>query len=76
MSDQERLYVKGFNNGYILTKHRPKLAAQLLQSITPSNDYLSGFISGKEEYEFEYSQKQLHEINRLREGSNNLEKEL
>lgn len=46
-------YLKGFNNGYLLAKHEPELAAQLTVRPNDHNEYFKGLVGGKEEYEKE-----------------------
>lgn len=46
-------YLKGFNNGYLLAKHEPALAAQLAASPNDQNPYFKGLAGGKQEYENE-----------------------
>lgn len=46
-------YLKGFNNGYLLARHEPKLAAQLAASPNEQNPYFNGLVSGKEQYDKE-----------------------
>ena len=67
MSTEEQQYIKGFNHGYLLTKYLPDLVAKLVKHIKETtNDYLSGFFSGKEEYELEISRTQLDELRNIR----------
>ena len=79
MSTEEQQYIRGFNHGYLLTKHLPDLVSQLVKHIKETtSDYLSGFFSGKEEWELEYSKEQLNELenirNRTKEREHDLEK--
>ena len=77
MSTQEQQYIKGFNHGYLLTKHLPDLVAKLVKNMRETtNDYFSGFFSGKEEYELEYSQSQLNELEQLRKESEDRERDV
>jgi len=46
-------YLKGFNNGYLLAKHEPNLAAQLVTNPNDHNPYFKGLVSGKQEYDKE-----------------------
>ena len=76
MSTEEQQYIRGFNHGYLLTKHLPDLVAKLVKQIKEtSSDYLSGFFSGKEEYELEWSRTQIDELRRLRNPANDLEQD-
>lgn len=52
METDEKLYIQGFNNGYLLAKHEPELAARLA-ALPNENDYFKGLVSGKTEYETE-----------------------
>lgn len=67
--NEEQLYINGFNHGYLLTKHEPDLVSKITQTVRPTNDYLSGFFSGKQEWELELTQMQLQDLSRLREQS-------
>lgn len=49
----EQDYIKGFNNGYLLAKHEPALAAQLTAKPNEHNAYFNGFVGGKQEYDRE-----------------------
>ena len=51
--DVDALYLKGFNNGYLLAKHDPELAAKLIAQPNGQNLYFKGLVSGKNEYEAE-----------------------
>jgi hypothetical protein len=74
---EEQQYIKGFNHGYLLTKHLPDLVAQLVKRITnTTSDYLSGFFSGKEEWEIEYSKEQLDRLRGIRDRGKDLEQNL
>ena len=74
MSYQEKLYIKGFNSGYLLAKHEPELLTKIVKNVSPANDFVEGLFSGKEEFELEYSRSQLDEINHLRNNPENREK--
>lgn len=53
MEEQEQLYTKGFNNGYLLAKHEPELAARLTATPNEQNPFFNGLASGKQQYEKE-----------------------
>lgn len=53
MEEQEQLYTKGFNDGYLLARHEPDLAAQLTASPNDHNAYFNGLVGGKQEYDKE-----------------------
>ena len=46
-------YQKGFNNGYLLARFEPELAAQLTAQPNDQNEYFKGLVGGKSEYENE-----------------------
>jgi len=46
-------YLKGFNNGYLLARHEPDLAAQLAAHPNNHNEYFKGLVGGKQEYDRE-----------------------
>ena len=70
MDTQEQQYIRGFNHGYLLTKHLPDLVTKLIKNIKETtSDYLSGFFSGKEEWELEYSREQLGQLRGIRENA-------
>lgn len=48
-------YLKGFNNGYLLSRHDPNLAAQLTARPNEHNEYFKGLVAGKKEYESEWA---------------------
>jgi uncharacterized membrane protein YgcG len=55
----EQQYIKGFNNGYLLSQHEPELLQQILQSPIKDNDYFNGLKSGHKEYEMEKTKQHL-----------------
>lgn len=71
MSEQQ--YIQGFNNGYTLARYEPNLVTKITKNLSPTNDYLDGFFSGKEEFELENSRDQLHSLQKLRDQSKNRE---
>ena len=76
-TQEEQQYIRGFNHGYLLTKHLPDLVAKLVKYFKVStSDYLSGFFSGKEEYELEVSLIQLDELGQLRGKAKDRERDL
>jgi hypothetical protein len=46
-------YLKGFNNGYLLARHEPELAAQLSATPNDHSGFFKGLVGGKEQYEKE-----------------------
>jgi len=57
METEEKLYIQGFNNGYLLAKHDPELATKLTAQTNDQSDYFQGLISGKNEYDLELEKK-------------------
>lgn len=53
MKTPEKLIQKGFNDGYLLAKYQPELAAKLAEHKNEQDPYYVGLISGKEEYDLE-----------------------
>ena len=48
--------IKGFNQGYMLHKHRPELAEKLVKGMEgQKSDYIAGFVKGSEEWQKEKS---------------------
>lgn len=65
-ADQEIL--EGFNAGYIIEKHRPELAKQLLAAVEGVEvPFVEGFVAGSQEYAKERTQ--MKTISKLREAS-------
>lgn len=61
MEEQEEKYKKGFNNGYLLAQHEPELLNKIIKERNPGNEYFSGLLSGRKEYEREKMKTQLKE---------------
>jgi hypothetical protein len=75
--EEEKQFISGFNNGYLLAKYLPELLAKIRKSVTANNEYFQGFVSGKKEYEFEQSRKQLDELKEIRKAPDrNVERDL
>lgn len=72
MEQAEEKYKKGFNSGYLLAKHEPELLNKIVKERNPDNDYFSGLVLGRKEYERE-KMKTLLKENDSRE--NELERE-
>ena len=59
MSEEKEL-IAGFNAGYLIEQHNPKLAKQLTEAVSKvEEDYFQGFIQGSEEYSKERSRLKL-----------------
>lgn len=65
--NSERQYAQAFNNGYILAQYEPKLLNTISKTLAPTtNNYLEGFLAGKEQLEFENGKNKLLELQKLR----------
>lgn len=59
MEDQEKQsgmddrFVKGFNNGYLLSLYEPDLLAKILPSTQKDSEYMQGFHAGIKKCEIE-----------------------
>jgi hypothetical protein len=51
--DPSAEYLKGFNEGYIIAKEKPELAASLLKSFTNSSERTAGFKDGNRQSELD-----------------------
>lgn len=67
MEINEKLFIKGFNDAYILASHDPNLLNAILHNISPINSYVSGLNSGQMEFELE---KNVHDLAKLRQSRN------
>ena len=77
MELNEKQFITGFNNGYLLAQYEPEMLTSLLTQISPVNSYISGMTYGKKEYELELQSKQLDDLGRLRnKGKDDREAEL
>lgn len=63
----EALFIRGFNSGYILEQHEPTLLTTVLRNISPSTDYVSGLTSGQRQYQLERRDQELNQLAALRE---------
>lgn len=66
--DEGKEILEGFNAGYIIEKHRPALAKQLVQAVEGVElPFVEGFVAGSQEYTKERTQ--IKTISKLREAS-------
>lgn len=70
----EKQYIQAFNNGYILAQYEPDFSNILTRGLTPTNNYLQGFLGGLKQLELENSKNQMHELQELRYQSQSKEK--
>lgn len=52
MSNEEK-FIKGFNGGYLLNQHEPKLLDQILSGQESKDDYFQGLREGRKQHEKE-----------------------
>lgn len=65
--NKEKQYIQAFNNGYFLAKYKPQIFATLMQTPgVPSNNYLKGFYSGKQNLDIDILNEKIAQINQLR----------
>lgn len=64
----EKQFINGFNSGYLLAKHEPKMLNMLLQDITSTISYINGIKLGQIEYEKQNIKERLDELNMLNKG--------
>lgn len=67
MEINEQQFAKGFNDGYVLANHEPKVLNAILHNINPTNSYISGLSSGQKEFELETN---VHDLAKLRQSRN------
>ncbi len=66
--DADKEILEGFNAGYIIEKHRPELAKQLVAAVEGVEvPFVEGFVAGSQEYAKERTQ--MKTISKLREAS-------
>lgn len=71
MELNEKLFISGFNSGYLLAKFEPRLLSKLLRDIHPRNSYIQGMTSGQKEYELSISKPELDDLAKLRQNQRN-----
>lgn len=73
--EENKEFIKGFNQGYFFQKERPVLARQIIDSFQDTKkDYRQGFIAGSKQY----AQERGHELLKERSGNeqnHNLDRE-
>lgn len=67
MEIDEKQFTYGFNSGYFLAKFEPELLTKLMVNIQPLNSYVQGLALGRKEYGITHSNKELGELDRLRQ---------
>lgn len=56
---EEQQYKRGFNQGYLIRKHRSGL--DVFSQITENDPYSSGLLDGRSQFEQEHKRQQLRE---------------
>ncbi len=64
-------YIKGFNDGYLLKEHKPKLLENIL-STSSSNDYIQGLKDGERTYSQEKVKSRTQELKSTRTKNRDL----
>ncbi|MBK6545809.1 MAG: hypothetical protein IPG12_11130 [Saprospiraceae bacterium] len=67
MEINEKQFIAGFNNGYLLAQHEPKMLTDLLINIQPINSFISGLTFGQKEFELEQDNIQLNKLRQVRD---------
>lgn len=63
----EKEYIKGFNSGYLLSKHDPELLEKILKTPNDSG-YLKGMETGKKQHDREKLLEQLKQSQKRSKG--------
>lgn len=64
------LYIKAFNAGYLIEQYLPQLAKLLTSSLSDSdNDFAQGFIAGSNQYTLEKTPVKSRLLDKLREDA-------
>ena len=74
--EQTHLYKKGFNAGHLIAEYEPELYGNLKPSLSPSSEFLVGFIEGGKELEKTKSMSLLTEMKSIRHTRNSREDEV
>jgi hypothetical protein len=64
--NQEK-YIKGFNSGYVLAEHSPKLLHLITANLSSAGEYVEGLKNGGIQFENGKTQEQLQSLSKLRE---------
>ncbi len=67
-------YIRGFNDASLIAEYEPQFLNEIdISKSDLNNFYIEGMQAGKEHYEGEQMQTQLHELSNLRNKSRELE---
>jgi hypothetical protein len=67
MEENNELYAKGYNAGYLLSKHDPELLKSILKSANKENEYFQAMIMGQKEHNREQLLEQLKQSQQSKE---------
>lgn len=62
----DNLFIKGFNQGYLLAEYEPQFLLTLLKGIKPINSYIIGLSVGHKEFEIEKTSNQINALKQIR----------
>ena len=65
--EDDKKFIKGFNDGYILSKYESLLANSIGKTVEKSDNYTEGLIEGIEMHGREITDKNIQEFKDLRE---------
>ncbi|MDF2380524.1 hypothetical protein JMG10_03520 [Nostoc ellipsosporum NOK] len=68
MTDQDQLYIDGFNAGYTLSMHEPLLVKQILEATDKSKPYIEGLSRGLKQYQKELLLAEMKKITYREKG--------
>lgn len=57
--EEEKQFIKAFNDGYLLSKHEPKLLNSILKSDNNNNEYIQGISEGAKQHKRETMRQEL-----------------
>lgn len=69
MELNEKQFIKGFNNGYLLAKYEFYSIAHLLINIRSINSYVDGIKYGVEEFQMEQKREHIASLKFIRDKS-------
>ncbi|MFN8290183.1 MAG: hypothetical protein U0U70_08005 [Chitinophagaceae bacterium] len=67
MEEQDELYAKGFNAGYLLSKHDPELLQSILKTTSKDSRYFQAITMGKKAHDKEKLLEQLKQSQKSKE---------
>jgi hypothetical protein len=62
---ENKKYIKGFNDGYLLKQYKPQLIENLL-NISSSSDYIQGLKDGERTYNQNKVKSRSQELNKIK----------